>query len=118
MIRLRRLIPMLTLAALVAATIAATPAEAARSKVPHGFFGSVMNPEMSVTNTVSTAALDGQFALMAKSGVESLRVGISCPDVETSDNVFDFASFDRTVAAAARHRIDIIANVLSTARWA
>jgi hypothetical protein len=115
---IRRSLLMLSLAALAAGMVATTPAEAAKRKVPRGFFGSVMPPEMSDTSTVSTKALNGQFALMAKSGVESLRVGVSWPEVEPADNVFNFASFDRTVAAAARHRIDLIANVLSTAQWA
>ena len=42
MIRLRRFTLLLTLAALLAMTMAAAPAEAAKRKVPFGFFGTVV----------------------------------------------------------------------------
>ena len=118
MIRLRRLMLLLTLAALVAGTIATVPAEAAKRKVPHGFFGAVMSAEMGNPSLVSNAALDAQFALMAQSGVESVRSILSWPDIETSEGVYDWAALDRTVAAAGRHGIELLPNVLTTPKWA
>ena len=54
MIVLRRFSLLFALAALVAATVAATPAQAAKRKVPFGFFGTVLQPD---TAAVSDAAL-------------------------------------------------------------
>jgi hypothetical protein len=118
MIRLRRLLLLLTLAALVAGTIATAPAAAAKRKVPHGFFGAVMPSEMGDPAQVSNAAFDGQLALMAKSGVESLRVGVSWPAIEDTQGVYNWAPLDRVVAGAARHGIDLVANVLTVPKWA
>jgi hypothetical protein len=118
MIRLRRLTMLLTLAAVAAATFATTPADAAKRKVPHGFFGAVMSSEMGDPSKVSNASLDAQFALMAKSGVESVRSILSWPDIETSEGVYNWTALDRTVASAGRHGIELLPNVLTTPKWA
>ncbi|MBA3263536.1 MAG: beta-galactosidase [Thermoleophilaceae bacterium] len=118
MIRFRRLSLLLTLAALVAGTIASTPAEAAKRKVPFGFFGTVMSSEMGDAARVTDATLDTQMALMARSGVESLRTILSWPDIETSQGVYNWAGLDRTVTYAARHGIAVLPNVLTVPQWA
>jgi hypothetical protein len=115
MIRLRRPTLLLTLA-LVAAMFAATPAEAAKRKVPFGFFGTVLNNGQA--DRVSDATLDAQMALMAASGVESVRSAISWAESEPRRGVYDFDKFDRVVAAAARHNLDVLPIVLHTPRWA
>jgi hypothetical protein len=117
MIRLPRLFTLLTLAAVVAATMA-TPAQAAKRKVPFGFFGTVMANEMGDPARVSNATLNAQMALMSRSGVESLRSSVTWPAVETSQGVYDWANLDRTVGAAARHGIEVLANVLTVPKWA
>ena len=51
---------------------------AAKRKVPFGFFGTVFNVEADQASS-SAAAKDAQMALMARSGVESLRVFFAWP---------------------------------------
>jgi hypothetical protein len=116
MIRRCRLALLLTLAALVATTMAATPAEAAKRKVPFGFFGTVFNNAQ--TDRVSDATLDAQMALMASSGVESVRSAITWADANPQKGVYDFRAFDRVVKAAALHHLDVLPIVLHTPRWA
>jgi Beta-galactosidase len=97
----------------------AAGAEAAKRKVPFGFFAAVVPPEMS-TNTVqvSDAALEQQMALMARSGVESVRITYDWgKELERSPGAYSFAALDRTVAAAARHRIQTLVNVTATPSW-
>jgi polysaccharide biosynthesis protein PslG len=116
MIRRHRFALLLTLAALMAAMLAATPAEAAKRKVPFGFFGTVFNN--SQTDRVSDATLDAQMALMASSGVESVRSAVVWADANPRKGVYNFDKFDRVVAAAARHHLDVLPIVLHTPRWA
>ncbi len=118
MIRLRRLSLLLTLAALVAGTIAATPAEAAKRKVPFGFFGAVIPPELSYPGEVTDTALDGQMALMARSGVESVRITLSWEQLEPSRGRYAFTNVDRLVRAASSHGIAVLFNVTATPHWA
>jgi hypothetical protein len=91
-------------------------AQAAERKVPFGFFGTVLGPD--VPRAVSDATLDEQTALMARSGVESLRVTFPWPTLEPAQGFYDFRFTDRLVRAAASHRISLLANVLGTPRWA
>jgi hypothetical protein len=118
MIRLRRPTLLLTLAALAAATIAATPAEAAKRKVPFGFFGAVVPPELSYSGSVSDAKLDGQFALMARSGVESIRITLAWDEFERAQGTYDLTNSDRLVRYAAAHGLQVLLNVTGTPRWA
>jgi polysaccharide biosynthesis protein PslG len=113
-----RLALLAALALLMTAGLAGS-AEAAKRKVPFGFFGVVMPPEMYVSNTgVSDAALDQQMALMASSGVETVRVTYDWGyNLEPAPGVYRLAALDRMVAAAARHRIQTLVNVTSTPSW-
>ena len=106
MIALRRPLLLLTLAALVGATIAATPAEAAKRKVPFGFFGTVLQPDIA---SVPDAAIDQQMALMARSGVESVRTTMSWERIEPTQGVYDWARTDALVRSAANHRLELLA---------
>ncbi len=116
MIRLRRFTLLLTLAALAAATVAATPAEAAKRKVPFGFFSMVVPPELSSAR--SETVLDQQYALMASSGVESVRVTQAWDQLEPSKGRYTFEQFDRNVKAAATHGLEVLFNITATPRWA
>ena len=91
-------------------------AEAAKRKVPFGFFGTVLNN--SQAERISDATLDAQMASMAASGVESVRYALTWDVAEPSQGVYNFAAFDRFVAAAARHNLDILPIVMHTPRWA
>ena len=87
--------------------------------MPFGFFAVVVPPEMSAnTQQVPDAALDQQMALMARSGVESVRITYDWGyDLEPSPGVYTFEALDRSVAAAARHGIQALVNVTATPRW-
>ena len=117
MIRLRRLTMLLSLAVLLAGTIATAPAEAKR-KVPFGFFGTVVPPELTTPNAVSVATLDDQFALMSRSGVESVRLTFAWEQLEPSKGVFSDANFDKLIKAASSHHLSIVANITQTPQWA
>jgi hypothetical protein len=106
----------LTAALVAALLVAAAPAEAAKRKVPFGFFGTVFSS--SQANRLSNAELDAQVALMARSGVESLRTSFNWSALEPERGRHDFSSSDRLVAAAARHRIEVLPIVMSSPRWA
>jgi hypothetical protein len=88
---------------------AAAPAQAAKRRVPFGFFGVV-----GLDSSVSDTTLDSQLAVMARSGVESVRVYFSWLALEPRPNVFDFSSTDRLVASYARHGLAILALVAGT----
>jgi polysaccharide biosynthesis protein PslG len=111
--RTSRLVLLFALALLVTAT-AATPADAAKRKVPFGFFGTLVPPEMM---GMSDATLDQQMALMASSGVESVRVTVTWSQLEPSKGAYSFGLLDRLVAAAARHRIAVLVTVTEPTRW-
>jgi Beta-galactosidase/Glycosyl hydrolase family 53 len=103
-------------AALLAMLLTAAPADAAKRKVPFGFFGTVFG--ISQANRISDRELDAQVTLMARSGVESLRTSFTWAALEPERGRYDFSSSDRLVAAAARHRIEVLPIVMSTPRWA
>jgi polysaccharide biosynthesis protein PslG len=115
MIALRRPTLLLALAALVAATVAATPAQAAKRKVPFGFFGTVLQPELA---EVSDSAFEGQMSLMARSGVESVRAIIPWSTIEPTQGAYDWTGTDRLVSSAATHHLEILANVMDAPDWA
>jgi hypothetical protein len=109
--RRTRLVAALASVALLAMA-AAAPAQAAKRRVPFGFFG--------VNGLVggSDATLESQTALMARSGVESVRVLFSWLALEPQPNAFDFSSTDRLVASYARHGLAMLATVVATPTWA
>jgi hypothetical protein len=114
MTRTPRLALLLALAGLLAGMIA-SPAYAAQRKAPFGFFGTVLT---NSPDRFSDAILDAQMARMARSGVESVRISLSWADVERAPGAYDFTRTDRLIAAAARHRLDVLPTVYSTPRWA
>jgi Cellulase (glycosyl hydrolase family 5) len=111
--------PILVVVAILTAALGAVPsAEAAKRKAPFGFFASVLPPVMTSSGTVSNGVLERQMALMARSGVESVRLSRAWADVEPAPGSYQLAEIDRVVAAAARHRLQVIVNVTRTPRWA
>ena len=105
----------LAAAVLVAALAVPTTADAAKRKAPFGFFGVVAPP---VLRSINNLSLDAQMGMMARSGVESVRVTRAWNDLEPSKGSFRFTELDRTIAAAAHHGIQTLVNVTSTPRWA
>ena len=111
--------PILVVVAILIAALGAVPsAEAAKRKAPFGFFASVLPPVMTSSGTVSNGVLERQMALMARSGVESVRLSRAWADVEPAPGSYQLGEIDRVVAAAARHRLQVIVNVTRTPRWA
>jgi hypothetical protein len=103
--------------ALAVLAAGATPSFAAKRKVPFGFFGTVYNVEADRPSH-SEASREQQVDLMARSGVESMRVFLAWPAIQTGPSTYNWAHTDRVVAAAARHRISVLGNVLGTPQWA
>jgi hypothetical protein len=103
---------------LVLAVGAAGPAQAARRSVPFGFFATVLDPPYGDPGLVSNSALDAQMALMARSGVETLRVTFGWGGIEPARGDYDYTYPDRIVAAAARHGISLLPDLISTPVWA
>jgi hypothetical protein len=104
--------------ALIALLVIPAAASAAPRKVPFGFFGTVVAPNFGAPGVFSDQELDRQMALMASSGVETARVPLTWADTETRPGVYNWTRIDRVVAAAARHQISLLVNVLLTPKWA
>ena len=108
---LRLALPILVLLGLVPTA----SADAAKRKVPFGFVGAVLTPDQA---RLSDALNEQQTSLMARSGVETLRATFAWRAIEPAQNRYNWSSTDRLVAATARHRIALLANVISTPKWA
>jgi len=116
-VRRRATIPLVLTAALIALLVIPAAASAAPRKVPFGFFGTVLPPEMSNSLSVSDSAVEQQMALMASSGVESVRIVLSWDELEPNQGDLRLAAMDRLVAASARHGISLLAGVSQSPRW-
>jgi hypothetical protein len=101
---------------LLSLSAAAAPALAGVRKVPFGFFGTTLDPTETADATQSQ--LDGQTALMARSGVETLRLNLSWSEAEPEPGVYDWAPSDRLVMAAALHGLSLLPIVEFTPLWA
>ena len=97
-------------------SIAASPTLAANRKVPFGFFGTTLDPTPAADAT--QRQLDGQTALMARSGVESLRSNLSWSEAEPQQGVHNWGPSDRLVLAAASHGLSLLPVVEFTPLWA
>ena len=105
----------LLMAALV--LLAAAPAaQAARRQVPRGFYGVMW--DRSGTRA-DDRAQDEQWALMARSGVESVRTVFSwaAAQPEAGDPI-GFEATDPLVARASLHGVRLLPVVLGTPGWA
>ncbi len=114
--RARRVGLLLVLVALLA-PVTASSAGATKRQVPFGFFGTTLPGPLEYA-PVSDATLDQQMALMARSGVETLRIGSDWNTLEPARGVYNWTRLDRWVTAAARHRISILENVYGSPFWA
>jgi Beta-galactosidase/Glycosyl hydrolase family 53 len=114
--RRRGLCLLLISAAAIFGALVAAPAQAAKRQVPFGFFGTVF--ASSQANGLSDAELEAQMARMASSGVETVRYSIPWYAVEPEAGTYDFGWVDRLIAAAARHRMEVLPTVVGSPRWA
>ena len=101
---------------LLAALLAAAPsAEAAKRRVPRGFFGTVFDGPIK---DAGTPLVTQEFGRMASSGVESVRTSFQWTHGEPSHGVFDFARTDAVVREAAAHGLSVLPVVNGAPRWA
>jgi hypothetical protein len=94
----------------------APAAEAAKRRVPQGFYGTTWGSD------VASAAPDvqaGQWDLMARSGVESVRVVFEWAGAQREPGgPIDFSATDPVVARAASRQIRLVPVVLGPPVWA
>lgn len=104
------------IAAVLALLVTAPAADAAKRKVPSTFSGVNFD---GGAETDPAAVQDAQMALMARSGVESVRTVFSWRDIQPAENgPFDFRATDAMVATAARHGISVLPVMLYAPTWA
>jgi hypothetical protein len=104
-------------AALTALVLAAAPSAPAQARsLPHGFFGVMTD---GVLMTRDDAVFAGEFALMARTGVETIRPVVYWADMEPErGGPIQFAGLDRVIAEAARNDLDVLPVVLRAPSWA
>ena len=99
------------LLALLALLVAAPAADAAKRKVPRGFFGVMWDRDAA---RAPEAAQEEQWSLMSSSGVESVRTVFSWARAQPDPGVTNVVQTDALVARAARHN----QRVLPVVEWA
>jgi hypothetical protein len=109
--RTPRLVLLVVLAAALIAVAIPAPAEAAKRKVPFGFFGTVLHP-------MPDEAVNPQLELMARSGVESGRIIVLWETLEPTPDAYDWRLLDGLAAAAAAHGIALLPTITQTPQWA
>jgi hypothetical protein len=109
---MRRML-VLTFLALLVTTPAA---EAAKRRVPHGFYGAMWDGQ----GTAATQARqEREWRRMGRAGVESVRTVFSWAAAQPVEGgPTNFATTDRIVARAARTRRRLLPVVLDTPAWA
>ena len=112
----RTLLPALLVLAVATAVATAPAAEAGPREVPRGFFGVMYD---SVSLAATDARQVGQHALMARSGVETVRIGFVWEFLQAGEgDSFDFTYTDRYVRYAATHGLDVLPVMLYAPPWA
>jgi polysaccharide biosynthesis protein PslG len=100
----------------LAMLLPAAAAQAAPRKVPHGFHGVMWD---RAATRAPAADLEQQWALMAQSGVESVRTVFSWARAQpTAGTPPDLTGTDQLVGLAARHNIRLLPIVIETPDWA
>ena len=96
--------------------LAAAPVAEAARQVPRGFHGVMFD---GVAGDFEGQAQADQFALMARTGVESARTVFSWNQAQPSaDAPPSFGRTDELVANAAAHRVDLLPIVMYAPPWA
>jgi len=107
---------MLRALAAISLTAALLAAPAAEARVPDGFFGVMWDRAAA---RAPADERERQWALMAQSGVESVRTVISWAEAQPAEGVApDLSETDELVALATRHDIELLPIVLETPAWA
>src|SRR5687767_2144423 len=107
---------LLIAACLLAALLLAAPtADAAKRRVPQGFFGTIFD---GAVRDVGVPIVTQEFAEMARSGVESVRTNFVWARAQPRRGVTDFSLTDLVVREAATHGVSLLPVVTATPRWA
>ena len=105
---------LISCAAALAAVFVVVPA--AQARVPERFFGVMWDREAT---KAPEAEQDAQWALMARSGVKTVRTVFWWSKAQFSaGQPFDFDETDGIVARAARHDLQLLPLVMNTPEWA
>lgn len=107
--------PLILLAAALALLTLASPAQAGKRKVPRGFYAVMWD---RAATSAPDADQEEQWALMARSGVESVRTVFSWALAQPEPGVTNFDDTDRIVTRAASHGMDLVPVVRTTPTWA
>jgi hypothetical protein len=107
--------PLILLAATTALLLAWSPPATAKRKVPRGFYGVMW--DRAATDAPDTEQ-EAQWALMASSGVESVRTVFNWARAQPEPGVTDFSYTDRIVGLAAGHNIRLVPVVRTAPPWA
>ena len=108
--------PVLLLAALLTLLVAAPSADAAKRRVPHGFYGVMWD---RAATDASRSQQGTQWDLMARAGVESVRTTFWWDRAQpVAGEPPTFAATDRVVELAAARRIRVLPVVYGTPPWA
>jgi hypothetical protein len=109
----RLLIAVLAVVAVLATTVTASWAHPRR--VPFGSFGVTLDTAVPDDPHVD---LDAQMAMMARSGVESVRTNFYWSAANPAPGVYDWTLTDQIVQAAANHGLQVLPVVEFTPQWA
>lgn len=113
--RLTRILRAALLAALLAALVVPVAASAASRKVPRGWLGVTFTPSIAARHST----YDREFALMKRSGVESVRVAVYWFNVQPKRHGrLDWSTLDALAATAASHGLPLAPVVLGAPTWA
>ena len=107
--------PLILLAATLALLTAWSPPALAKRTVPHGFYGVMWD---RAARDAPDAEQEEQWALMARSGVESVRTVFNWALAQPEPGITDFTYTDRIVGLAASHRIELVPVVRTAPTWA
>jgi hypothetical protein len=100
---------------MLACSLSAGDAMAARRHVPQGFLGANLSGPM-LDPGVDEA---GEFVAMTRAGVESVRLPLFWAAMQPSpDGPIDFSVSDRLIGGAAAHGLRVLPTVLRTPAWA
>lgn len=102
--------------AALAAALALAPAAAAEARpTPFGFLGATAGPPLAD----GQASASREAAAMARAGVETLRLPVFWPSVQSAAGApVDLSRVDTIVEQAARRRIEVLPVVVATPGWA
>jgi Cellulase (glycosyl hydrolase family 5) len=99
------------LVALLAIVLVAPAAAEAKRKVPVGFFGAFYDPPSQLNQ-------QAQFSLMARSGVEAVRLPANWAALQPAPSPPRFGALDSRVILAAQAGIQVMPVVIYSPRWA